>query len=66
MDRQYYSFTPFDHLVETCMKGNCLIYDTSFFYFHFHFKQVRNTKEKLFIFNFMQFATPDSQGIQLF
>ena len=37
---RYYSFIPFDHLVETCMKGNILIYDTSF-YFHFHFKPLK-------------------------
>ena len=35
-------------------------------YFHFHFKLLTNTSEELFTFNFMQFARPDSQGIQLF
>ena len=56
---RYYSFIPFDHLVETCMKGNFEIYDTSF-YFHFHFKPLKNIREKFFTFNFMQFAMPDS------
>ena len=35
------------------------------FYFPIHFKQLKNTREELFIFNFMQPATADSQGIQL-
>ena len=64
---RYYSFIPFDHLLETCMKtkGNFYMYDTSF-YFPFHFKPLKNTREELFTFYFMQFATPDSQGIKLF
>ena len=37
-----------------------------FFYFHFHFKPLKNIREELFSFKFMQFATPDSRGIQLF
>ena len=35
-------------------------------YFDFRFKPLKNTREELFTFNFMQFATPDSRGIQLF
>ena len=36
------------------------------FYFHFHFKLLKKKKEELFTFNFIQFAMPDSRGIQLF
>ena len=35
-------------------------------YFLFHFNPLINTREELFMFNFMQFVTPDSRGIQLF
>ena len=35
------------------------------FSFLFHFKTLKNTREELFTFNFMQFAKPDSRGIQL-
>ena len=30
------------------------------FLFSFHFEPLKNTREELFTFNFMQFATPDS------
>ena len=62
---RYYSFIPFDHLVETCIKGNFLNI-RYIFLFSFHFKPLKNTSEELSAFNFMQFATPDSRGIQLF
>ena len=34
--------------------------------YNFRFKPLKNTREELFTFNFIQFATPDSRGIQLF
>ena len=34
------------------------------FYFHFHFKPLKNTREELFTFNFTQIATLDSFQIQ--
>ena len=36
------------------------------FLFSFPFKPLKNTLEEIFTFNFMQLATPDLQGIQLF
>ena len=62
---RYSSFIPFDHLVETCMEDN-FKYTIHLFLFQFHFKPLENTREDLVTFNFMQSATPDSRGIQLF